>query len=592
MKSKAMLASAVGLVICSMYGCAPDPEPFNAAQLQRSTRKAAGSLTTRPMEDLSTAMDTTYIPARSGQPATRPSKEPTSGAPLTDDPILRISLQEVVHRAVNNNMDIRVAGYEPAINSNRVTEAEAKFDPTFFLNPSYEWKDAETAGVSTGFVFTDAQASDNYALSTGIRQDLESGASAELRYETGFTYAIPTNTETYPYYTSNLVAELKQPLLKDFGVEVNRARITVARNDQRISLLEFRKKLEDTLFSVEQTYWQLVQAEQEVKIQEKLLAATIETADLLAKRGTQDITRVQTSQANSAVQSRRAALIRARARVRDLSDQIKRLMADPDLPVSGNLLLLPATDTLKSPIKFDPQDQINQAIEHRFELAEQLLKIDSASLLTRVAKNNLLPTLTASTALSVNGVGQYWDASNTEAMEIGHVGYKIALQFEVPIGNRQAKAVYQRTLLQRQQAIDAYRNLIDQVALDVKVALRDVQTSWEEINANRQAVLANADALDAIKLREQNSEPLTYSFVQLKLDTQARMADAARAEAEAMSRYCVAIATLERAKGTLLRYDNVIMEEDRLTVLTRAKMMENLPQPIKPATAPAAGNGK
>ena len=590
MKCKAILASAVGLVVCSIYGCAPDPEPFDAALLQRPSRNAAGSLTPRPMEDLSTTMDTTYIPAKSGQPANRPAKEPTSGAPLSDDPLLRISLQEVVHRVVNNNMDVRVAGYEPAINSNRVLEAEAKFDPTFFINPSYEWKEAETAGVSTGFAFTTEQASDNYLLSTGIRQDLETGGTAELRYETGFTRALPTNSEVNPYYTTNLVAELKQPLLKDFGVEVNRARITVARNDQRISLLEFRKKLEETLFTVEQTYWQLVQSEQEVKIQEKLLAATIETADLLSKRGTQDITRVQTSQANSAVQSRRATLIRARARVRDLSDQVKRLMSDPDFPVSGSLLLLPSTDTIKSPIRFDPQDQINQAIEHRFELAQQLLKIDSASLLTRVAKNNMLPTLTASSAVTVNGLDQYWDSSNTEALEFGHVGYKIALQFEVPIGNRQAKAVYQRTLLQRQQAIDAYRNLLDQVALDVKVALREVQTTWEEINANHQAVLANADALDAIKLREQNSEPLTYSFVQLKLDTQARMAEAARAEAEAMSRYCVAIATLERVKGTLLRYDNVMMEEDRLTVLTRAKIMENLPQPIKPGTTPAAGS--
>jgi len=82
--------------------------------------------------------------------------------------------------------------------------------------------------------------------------------------------------------------------------------------------------------------------------------------------------------------------------------------------------------------------------------------------------------------------------------------------------------------------------------------------------ARRLEVFAQQDALRAIQQREDNQEPLTPTFVQLKLDTQDRVASAQSNEAEAVSNYNIAIARLEQAKGTLLRYNNVVMAEEQL----------------------------
>jgi hypothetical protein len=103
--------------------------------------------------------------------------------------------------------------------------------------------------------------------------------------------------------------------------------------------------------------------------------------------------------------------------------------------------------------------------------------------------------------------------------------------------------------------------LIDQIAFEIKKALREVETTWEEMVATRQAVFANEDALYALRQREAANEPLTPEFVDRKLNQQERTADARRAAAAAVSNYNTAIAQLELAKGTLLRYNNVIMEE-------------------------------
>jgi hypothetical protein len=81
--------------------------------------------------------------------------------------------------------------------------------------------------------------------------------------------------------------------------------------------------------------------------------------------------------------------------------------------------------------------------------------------------------------------------------------------------------------------------------------------------ATRQARFAAADALYAIQQREDANEPLTPEFVDRKLNLQERFAEASRAEAAAVSGYNIAIAALEEAKGTLLRYNNVVMEEER-----------------------------
>ena len=75
--------------------------------------------------------------------------------------------------------------------------------------------------------------------------------------------------------------------------------------------------------------------------------------------------------------------------------------------------------------------------------------------------------------------------------------------------------------------------------------------------------LAARNALDAIiEERDVGQQPLTPDFVNRLLNQQEILAQAAREENRALTDYNVAISSLERAKGTLLKYDNVIMEEE------------------------------
>ena len=234
-------------------------------------------------------------------------------------------------------------------------------------------------------------------------------------------------------------------------------------------------------------------------------------------------------------------------------------------PVSGELIILPQAPSEEVPVHFELEDQIATALANRFELGEQAIREESASVAMMVAKNNLLPKLDLVGTLDVQGPGTDFSHAFRNMGNSDFMGASIGFNFEWPLGNREARSIYRRAVLQRLQAMEQYQLLIAQVTSDVKQAWREVETTWNEIGARRLARFAAKDALQALEDRREAGGAGSYdpANVQLILDAQERYGDAERQEALAVASYYVAIARLERSKGTLLKYDNVVMQEDQ-----------------------------
>lgn len=564
------LALAAALALAAVAGgCKSGPKEdelpaFDPRGLQGDERGAAGTL--EPARAVA-------VPETLGEPygaegtldRPDPLLEPITATPA----VLRLDLREVVRRAVVNNQTVRVQAYNPAIEEARVIEAEARFDPTLFGELTYEQNNRSLQAL-TGFTNVQNQ---NATARAGVRQLLPSGGQIETRFQQNYFFAtinpvdnlVQAQSEEPAYYTE-LSAQLTQPLLRDFGTQVNSARIDINRNNQSGSFLEFRQNLEQTLARIEQTYWQLAQAQREVEIQQELLERTLATAKVIYDRIRVDVTREQISTANSALEQRRAGLIRAQARVADLSDQLKNFMNDPTIPVASPTLLLPDTEAVLQQVIFDPEDQVKTALTFRPELGRQQLEVDSADIAAKVASNNELPRLDLIAEYGVTGFDDQYGNSIQDAFGGGEYNYyyRVGFQFEYPLGNRAARAITRRARLQRLQAETQYRQLVDQVTLEVRQALREVDTTWQEYTRNREAVLRSRDALDVVQILEENNEPLTPDFVNRKLQRQTDLAGAQTAEATALAAYNSALANLELAKGTLLRYNNVILREEDL----------------------------
>jgi outer membrane protein TolC len=217
------------------------------------------------------------------------------------------------------------------------------------------------------------------------------------------------------------------------------------------------------------------------------------------------------------------------------------------------------------PIQFDPAEQFDTAFRNRFELGEQQIRIDSSAIALDVAKNNILPQLNLVGQVDFQGAGLDLGDAFDQQSEGRPPSYSVSFEFEIPFGNRLARAVLKRAQLQRSQAITEYARQIQQIDQDVSTSLREVNTSYDEIVKRREAVFQAADSLRAVQQRrEADAAALTPEFVQLELDRQQELANARLEEAQAIQSYNTAIAQLERAKGTLMRYNNIVMQEAQL----------------------------
>lgn len=574
--ARLLLSAAVSTVILGgATGCQQEQvNPFEPRKLGQLQRDASKGKSAESLGNLSSSYEQ-WRPRNRRSPSGAELSTRPSGLPGTfgNEPLRPMTLQAVINSAVLNNLEIKAAGYSPSIEAARILEAQARFDPVFFSNAGAEVTNRRTGGSTftdpatlnnpfgaTTFIL-DRQRVQQFTLESGVRQVLESGGQVQASYRLRQTDQQPDATFVDPFREADLILQLTQPLLRDFGGVVNRARIDIARNNQRISLLEFRQTTEEQLFNLEQAYWQLVSAQMRVANFELLLKRTEDTVEQLGARAQNDATIKQLAQAQADAASRRAQLVRARSDVRDLSDQIKVLMNDPDLPEAGIDLIVAQSPPLAEPVTFDFNQLVDTAMMYRLELAQQQLRVDNATITLGAARNNLLPQLNFVGSLNPSGGNDEFGGANQDLSDFNKISYSAGLQFEVPIGNREARAIYVRTAHERTRGTTQYQSLVNQVIADISIQHRQVVTTWRELQNQREARFAAERALASIDAQVDAGEGTNPFFIRDKLDQQARVADAQNQEAAALAAYNIAITRLERSKGTLLKYNNVSLTE-------------------------------
>ena len=554
--------AAAGASVLSLmaWGCnVTQPAPFDPREIQRIERQNATDVRTGPMAPLPTTMES----YRAGQARTGHT-EPTE--------VVRLPIREIMQRAAANSAEVRVAGYDPAVAATRVVENEAHYDPVFFTNLRFDKQFDRTPGTvipdptnPTRTITINIENNNVYTAESGVKQNLPTGGQVQVSYQTQQSDYFPARYIRNNYWDNELKLQLTQPLLREFGYGVNWARITIGRNDQRISMLDFRKALEDNTNELEKDYWTLYQAQKDVEIQRQLLEQTRDLANLLWQQYIigGKATHVEASQGLAAVYQREATLARSVAHVQDISDDIKRRMNDPEFPIAGAEILA-ADDPVTEPVDFDLKDQLETAMLNRLELGQQQLRVSSAETAQQVAVNGLYPKLDVVTSVSLQGLSGNFADALADQFGSAHLIYSIGLQLEIPLGNREARAILRRAQLQRMQAAESYRNLVATIEADVTTAVREVKTTREELYSSRESRIREEDVLTGLNQRQASGVvPLDPTFVQLKLDQQQRLADSLRQETTAVANYNIAIARLEKAKGTILRYNNILMEEEQ-----------------------------
>lgn len=486
-----------------------------------------------------------------------------------------VSLERSIQTAVANNLNAEFARYAPAINQATVVEANAAFDWLLFGSASYQDSSIPQAGSglgggSLGVVRNDSTA---WNASAGLRRSFTTGGSLGLTHSIGSTDVDSTffgsTPEPNPARNANFEVELNQPLLRGFGETVNEAEIRLAENAERGSVSDLRAELIATVTETERAYWTLVQRYQELVILTRLLERGEQVRDDILARRVQDARQAQVADAIARTERRRGDLLRARQSLRRASDNLKRLVNDPALPVGSETLLVPLDMPAAEEVSVSLLDAITTAVAERPELDRALLSINDAQIREQVAANLRQPRLDLQARARLLGLDDTLGNAYEDSVANRFIDdWLIGAAFEQPLGNRAGEAAFRRARLQRMQSVVGYRRAVQNVVLEVKTALDGVITNHSLIEQSTLSRIAQGEALRTLGVeKELTNLGYTVERLNVELNQQESLAQAQIAEVGAVINYNIALADLAAAMGTALersRIDLVVPDANQL----------------------------
>jgi outer membrane protein TolC len=461
---------------------------------------------------------------------------------------LQLSLDQAVRLALEHSYNIEVQSFNPAISTTQVVEAEAAFDTVFAARANFN------EANSPAFSALAASDSSTRTFDVGLNKLLPTGAVVSagwnvLRQERDLQF-----DAINPVYFDDMHASLRQPLLRGFGLDYNRSAISISRINRRISGYEFERQVQDHLVNVERTYWQLVVARRNIVIRARLITEFQRTYDYLYARKDFDATQVEITDAKSRLDAQIASYADVLQEVFDTEDRLKGQLNAPDLNLIDDIEIIPTEFMNADGVVVDRFAELEAALEHRQELKQAELAIESARIFVGQAKNETLPRFDLTLSYSYDALGVSFHDAWQNLSDLDFHTYVIGLEFEVPIGNRGPQSRLKRARLEHDRAVTQLKLSIETILEQVNTAIRTLQTSYQQIATTLQTVESFKEQVKAIEDRAERRDP---DQLNRELNARQNVASSRQALLNVLAEYNFAISGLERAKGTLLEYNNI-----------------------------------
>ena len=339
---------------------------------------------------------------------TRPRKSTLKkSAPGKPDIVLtntmELSLQDVIANTLKNNVAIAVQEYQSKIRKQEIITQESVFDPSLSLEGNAT---QERNLVASAFAQPPKTKTNNQSLDLSFNQKLKTGTEYELRFENQRNETNSAFAGLNPQYITRFEANLTQPLLKNFGLDINKSSIYIAKNNLDISDFDFKNKVIEVITDSENVYWDLVFSREDLKVQQK----SVERAQDLERRvkaqvevGT--LAPLEILQAKAEVASREEAVIRARKLIQDNQDNLKNILNIPFDSPEGLKEIQPMDSPkflVEAPVSL--RESILTALKKRPDYLARKKELNNKHIQVKFNENQLYPTLDLVASFGLNGI--------------------------------------------------------------------------------------------------------------------------------------------------------------------------------------------
>ena len=446
---------------------------------------------------------------------------------------LTLTLKDTVAQTLKNNVSIAVQEYQSQIRQQEIITEESIFDP----NISLETKATQERNLqSSAFARPPKSDINTQSIDLGFDQKLSFGTEYEVLFKNQRAETNSQFTGLNPQYTNRFEINLTQPLLRNFGSDINKSNIYIAKNNLQISDFEFSQKVIGVISETENVYWDLVFSREDLKVQLK----SVQRARDLERRVKAQVevgtmAPLEILQAQSEVASREEFVIQARKLILDNQDKLKNILNIPFGSTEGMKEIDPLDEPkffAETPISLE--ESIKIALEKRPDYMARQKELDNRNIQVKFNENQLYPSLDLVASFGLNGIsgdaqpvgfptpstnpfGGNYGRSTDRTFSGDYSAWSGGLVFKYPLGNRAAKSRLTAAKLEVAKLLMDIKDLEKTIVLEVREALREIVTNKKRVQA---AQVARKLAEEKLSAEEKKFEVgLSTSFNVLEFQT-------------------------------------------------------------------------
>ena len=432
-----------------------------------------------------------------------------------------------------------------------------------------------------------------------------------------------------PALSSGFQFKLTQHLLQGFGFAANNRFIRISKNNRELSDVAFRLQIITTVDQIENMYWDLVYAYENLRVKQESLSFSEKTlSDTKKQVEIGSLAPIESVRAQSTVAADQQALTVARTNLQLeqllMKNALSRTLHDQAL-ATAEVIPTSTMEVPQAPQVQPTEDLVNDALRHRAELVESRIQLNSQELSNKAVRSALLPTLDVYAYYGGSGLGgsqnpanvcqspaQTFCASANPDTTLGQfpltppTSYTstlnqlinstapdkgVGLQLNIPLRNRAAQALQIRSELEYRQQQMALQQTENRISIEVRNAQFGVEQNRASVASAQAAVDYAKQSLDA----EQKKYQFGTSTTTAVLQNRSALATAESTLLSATAAYEKSRIELDRAVGTLLDDEGISIDDAAKGQVTRMpnvpnvaprKDVQSLTQPVEQSQPP------
>jgi len=510
--------------------------------------------------------DQKSVSVQPGERRTAPLPAPAQGS-------IPLSLDRAIGLALANNEDLNVSINAAEAFRYTIVANKGIFDPLLQAALSRSHSEQPASSALIGAAVRTANATD---FSASISQLLPTGGSVSLGFVGENLRTNSTFQTTNPSKTASGTFSFTQPLLRNFGRDTTTWLIRISKDTSDGSYQDLVRAVQNTVNSVEQAYWDLVYALQNLEVKKESLRIAQDLNRITRiKIDVGSLAPIDITQTEVGIATAEQDIITAEGLIGDAQDRLKRQLNFDR--TQWSVPIAPTDQVRSETVQVKVDEGMTVAISTRPEILKEAYLVDADRIRYEYWSNQVLPQLNFVGSYGAAGLAGTFFAPDptdptgrrlllvdqtgfgdaySDVLHVRNKSWSLGINFSYPLFNRAARG-QRGTARYTWESDKSFLTTIRQnVVVEVRAAARAIDTAARSIVAASKGRELAEKNLDAEKKKFDNGMSTTFQVNQIQRDLSA----ARTVELQTLAAYRKALAAYHLAIADNLDWKGIRIE--------------------------------